>query len=96
MALKLVEAQQQIMGLNEGAMQEWREYREEMGKPLTRLAEKKTINKLVKYSEEMQQYLVDTAIERDWRGIYYVEPPKQQSTRQTSLEQDLTDTSWAH
>ncbi len=95
MNLKLVD-QQQTIGLNEQAMQEWREYRDQMGKPLTPLAEKKTINKLLRHPEPHQQFLVDTAIERDWRGIYEIDPPKQNTTRESDWKQELVDTSWAH
>ena len=95
MALALVEQQQTIIGLNQEAIEEWIEYREEKKKPLSRLAMKKTTNLLLKYNEEQQQLMIDTAIMNDWQGLHPVDPPKQITTKQTSLADDLHDTSWA-
>lgn len=96
MALELVE-QQIIIGLNEEAIEEWAAYREEdLKKPLTPRARKMVEKKLLQYSEPEQMRLVEHAIEHCWRGIHYVEPDKQQTTRHTSIADDLTDTSWAN
>jgi hypothetical protein len=96
MSLALVN--QTIIGLNEQAIEEWIEYREEKKKPLSPLALKKSKNLLMKYGLAEQQHFVDIAISNDWVGIHPCPMPKvmpQQSTRDTSFQQDLTDTSWA-
>lgn len=84
------------MHINEEALQEWVEYRKEKKKPLSPLALKKTQNLMAKFGEEQQQHMVDAAIMNDWQGLHAVEAPKVQTTRHTSLRDDLTDTSWAH
>lgn len=84
------------IGLNQDALDEWIAYRaEDLKKPMTARAIKMVEKKLKQYSEAEQMRLVEHAIEMNWRGIYYVEPQKQASTRNTSLRDDLTDTSWA-
>jgi hypothetical protein len=82
--------------INEEALQEWIEYRTDKKKPLSNLALKKTQNLMLKFDEAQQQHMVDAAIMNDWQGLHPVEPPKQFTSRQTTLLQDLTDTSWAH
>ena len=72
------------------------EYRQEKKKPLSPLALKKTQNLMLKYGYEQSQHMVDAAILNDWQGLHPVDPPKQISTKQTSLHDDLTDTSWAN
>lgn len=98
MALALVEQTQTIIGLNQEALEEWKAYREEdLKKPLTPRAEKMVIKKLLRWEESEQMRMVEEAIENNWRGIHYVEPPKQQcTTRQNTLQHDLNDTSWAY
>lgn len=93
MTLELVQDEMPI-GLNTEALQEWEEYRKEKGKELSVLALKKVRKKLLRHSLEQQQYMVDQAIENDWTGLHEVEPPKQSSTKQRTLQQDLTDRSW--
>ena len=90
MALELV--QQQTIGLNQEALTEWIEYREAKKKALSQLALNKTQTIMLGYSEAQQQIMVDAAISNDWTGLHA--PPKQQTTRNTTLEQDLTDRSW--
>lgn len=85
-----------VLGVNEEALEEWIEYRNDKRKPLSNLALKKTQNLLSKYDYEQQQRMVDTAIMNDWQGLHPVDAPKQQTTRTTSLQHDLSDTSWAH
>lgn len=93
--LKLI--QQTQIGLNQAALDEWLAYRaEDLKKPMTPRAIKMVKKKLMQWSLDEQMRMVESAIESNWRGIYYVEPPKQQSSRQTSLVDDLTDTSWAN
>jgi len=96
MTLALVQTQT-IIGLNEQALQEWAEYRQEKKKSLSTLALKKSQNLLLKFGFEHQQHIVDTAIMNDWQGLHPVEMPKQikTSTRDSSIRDDLTDTSWA-
>ena len=96
MALALVEQHQQtIIGINQAALDEWIEYREFKKKPLSSFALKKTQNLLLKYGEEQQAHIIDTAIQNDWQGLHHVDMPKRQTTKHTSLKDDLTDTSWA-
>lgn len=90
------EMSQIIIGLNQEALDEWIEYREEKKKPLSKLALKKTTNLLLKFPEAQQQVMIDTAIMNDWRGLFVVDPPKQVATRENTMQQDLTDRSWAN
>ena len=83
--------------VNQEALDEWAAYREEdLKKPLTPRALKMVAKKLSQWSHAEQMRMVEAAIENNWRGIHYQEPPRQQSTKQTSLQDDLTDTSWAN
>ena len=96
MALQLVVENKMIIGINQEALEEWKAYREEdLKKPLTPRAEKMVIKKMLRWDESEQMRMVEEAICNNWRSLYYVEPPKQASTKSTSLQQDLTDTSWA-
>jgi len=92
--LRLV--QQTQIGLNQSALDEWIEYRRKYSKkPMSQPAVDKAVNKLLSFgSESEQQRMVDEAIEHEWTGLHYVEPPKQASTRKTSLADDLNDRSW--
>ena len=81
--------------INYEALEEFKEHREEIKKPMTPLAIKKAIKTLAPFSYEQQQYMVDRAILSGWRGLFPVDPPKATSTKQTSLKDDLNDTSWA-
>lgn len=95
MQLKIVQESQS--GLNQEALDEWLAYRaEDLKKPMTPRAIKMVKKKLMQWPHDEQMRMVESAIESNWRGIYYVEPPKQKSSRQTSLVDDLTDTSWAN
>ena len=91
---KVVQIHQQEIGLNQEALDEFIENREQLKKPMTELAIKKAKKFLLRYPEDHQQHLVDHAILSGWRGLYHVDIP-QQDTRKRSLMQDLTDTSWA-
>jgi len=83
--------------INQEALDEWMAYRaEDLKKPMTPRAVKMLTKKLLQWSPGEQMRMVEHAIEMNWQGIYYVEPPKQQGTRQTRLIDDLTDTSWAN
>lgn len=84
------------MGLNTAAMDEWIEYRQDKKKPLSALALKKSQNFLLRFDPDHQQTIVDAAIMNDWQGLHAVEKRKEVETRARSLEQDLTDTSWAN
>ena len=84
-------------GINEEALEEWKAYREEdLKKPLTPRALKMVKKNLLSWSYEDQMRIVENAIEHNWRGLHWVDPPRQQTTRQTSLRDDLSDTSWAN
>ena len=96
MGLTLVE--QTIIGINTEALQEWIAYRkEDLSKPMTPRAIKMVQKKLLQWSEPEQERIIECAIENNWRGLHWVEPPKQmvQSTRDSSIYDDITDTSWA-
>ena len=86
----------ELIGINQEYLNEWIAYRnEDLKKPMTPRAIKMLTKKLLQWSEQEQERLICHAIEMNWMGIYYVEPPKSASTRQTSIRDDLTDTSWA-
>ena len=86
------------IGVNEEALGEFIEHRKEMKKPMTPLAIKKATKMLLKHDWDHQQYMVDRAILSGWTGLWDVEPPRQMvvSTRDTSIIDDINDTSWAH
>ena len=91
--MQLVQVQ---IGVNQEALQEWIAYREEdLKKPLTPRGIKMTEKKLLQWSEPEQMRMVEEAITNTWRGLHYVEPPRQASSRQTNIIDDLTDKSWA-
>ncbi len=86
----------ELIGINQEYLDEWIAYRnEDLKKPMTSRAIKMLTKKLIQWSEQEQERLICHAIEMNWMGIYYVEPPKSAITRQTSIRDDLTDTSWA-
>ncbi|MGB0846981.1 MAG: hypothetical protein ACPGSM_09650 [Thiolinea sp.] len=99
MAISIVRRQVEI-GLNQEALDEWIAYRaEDLKKPMTPRAIKMVERKLMQWPESEQMRMVEAAIENNWMGIHYVEPPKVPrgaSTRDQSIEHELTDTSWAH
>lgn len=87
-----------VYPINQEAVDEWSAYREEdLKKPLTPRALKMVKKKLSNYPEGEQMRIVEACIENNWRGIHYTQPPKQvqNSTRDRSLQDDLTDTSWS-
>jgi hypothetical protein len=96
--MELVESNQPTININMEALEEWTEYRVEKKKPLSKLALKKTQNLLLKLGYEHQQHCVDVAIQNDWVGLHPVEMPRQigSPSRDRTLQQDLTDTSWAY
>jgi hypothetical protein len=96
MELSLV---QTTTAINHEALAEWVEFR--------KLAHKYTMNtisigKLEKkiiaagWSHADQQRIADYAMEvGTWKSWWWVEPPRQQSSRDQSLIDDLTNTDWA-
>jgi len=94
--MQLVEQAQIRTGVNQEALDEFQEHRVEIKHPMTPLAIKKAIKVLMPFSFEQQQYMVDQAILNGWRGLFPVDPPKVNTSRTRSIEQDLTDTSWAY
>ena len=94
--MKLALVEQTEIGINEQWLNEWIAYRaEDKKKPMTPRAIKMTTKWLLAYSEPEQERLITHAIMNNWEGLHYVEPPKAQTTRKTSLLDDLTDTSWS-
>ena len=94
MALKLISDNPD--NINQVALDEFIQHREELKKPMTPLAITKARNILLKHSIAHQQYMVDTAIMSGWKGLYPVEPPKQISCKNTTIDDDLTDRGWAN
>ena len=95
MTLSLI--QQHTIGLNQEALDEWIEHRKDIKSPMTDRAIAIFTKKLLMYPEAEQMRLVEEGIERGWKSIYWVDPPKQgRSTRDTTLQEDLSDTSWAN
>ena len=93
MALQLISEQQADINLI--ALEEFKEHRQELKKPLTKLAEKKACNVLRPFSLAQQQYMVDQAILCGWRGLFPVREPIKIDARSNSIESDLNDRSWA-
>jgi len=82
--------------LNTEWLNEWIAYRrEDSKKPMSDRAIKMVTKKLLQWSPSEQERLICNAIEHEWQGIYWVDPPKQQSSRDTTLQDDLTDRSWS-
>ena len=94
MALAIVESTPS--NINQEALEEFQEHRVEIKHPMTNLAVKKAIKVLMPFSFEQQQYMVDQAILNGWRGLFPVDPPKVCTSRNRTLQDDLTDTSWAN
>ena len=95
MALELVQSQIDA-GINEEALEEWIAYRDEdLKKPMTPRAIKMLTKKLLQWSYPEQMRMVEGSIEMNWKGVYYQEPPRQLSSKDTTIEDDINDTSWA-
>ena len=95
MALALVD--QTIIGINQEWLDEWLDYRaEDLKKPMTPRAIKMVTKKLLQWDEDTQERLICHAIEHNWRGIYWVDRPKQVSSRESNIYDELNDHSWAH
>ena len=83
--------------LNTEYLAEWIAYREEdLSKPMTPRAIKMLTKKLLQWSIPEQERMICNAIEMNWKGVYWVDPPKQQSSRQKTIEEDLEDRSWSN
>ncbi len=52
--------------------------------------------KLLQWDEQTQERLICHAIEMNWKGVYWVEPPKLNTTRQADWKEELTNTDWAN
>ena len=96
-AKKLVQMDLAAYGnINELAWQEWIEFRHASKKPVSRMAAERQLQMLAYYTPEIQAHIINTSIMNDWQGIF---PPRGSvipgSSRSTTLEHDLTDTSWA-
>jgi len=93
---KLALVEQNVVGINQEWLDEWIAYRrEDHKKPMSDRAIKMVTKKLLLWDEATQERLICHAIEHEWQGIYWVEPMKTSTTRQNSIEKDLTDKSWA-
>jgi hypothetical protein len=95
MELKLVGEVQQ--GINQEYLAEWIAYREEdLKKPMTPRSIKMLTKKLIQWDEQTQERLICNAIEMGWRGVYWTDPPKVNTTRQADWKDELTNTDWAN
>ena len=87
---------QQVIGINQEWLTEWEAYRkEDKKKPMTPRSIKMTTKWLLKYSESEQARLIEGAIMKGWEGLHYFPPDKQQTSRDTTILEDLTNTDWA-
>ena len=94
MTLELV--QEMPIGLNVEALEDWIEHRKEMGRPMTNTAIKRLKRKLMQYPEDVQEQAIERAMEANWQGVFPEKvEPRQQSTRDRTLHQDLNDRGWA-
>ena len=66
--------------INKKALEEFKEHRKLMRKPLSGLALKKNINVLEGCSHEDQQRIVDKSIASGWQGLFPLKDKKQKST----------------
>ena len=92
--------------INADAWSEWCSFRSSKRKPITRDAADKQVELLAQYPRHVQRQIIEHSIRNDYQGLF---PPKgggppahgggpaaAPSSRNTSLEDDLQDTSWAH
>ena len=91
----------EVYPLNDVAWSEWVEYRQqEIRKKIGKMAQKKQTNFLMGFPPPIQQTIIDQSIMNSWQRLF---PPKNQrnaplaqnNTRTRSIQDDLTDTSWA-
>lgn len=91
--------------INSDAWGEWCTFRSSKRKPITRDAADKQLELLARYPRHIQRQIIEHSIMNDYQGLF---PPKAagppahrgglpaaSSSRNTSLEDDLRDTSWA-
>jgi len=81
--------------LNEQAWDDWVLHRREIGhsiKPGT-VTEKKNKNELLKYTYDQQQFIVDWAIDKGWRGLYSQSAMKHY--QEAGFIERQSNTSWA-
>lgn len=84
--------------INHDAWLAFCEHRSLIRKPLKEHSAKLTIAELSKYSQEVQLEAVKQSAQHGWQGVFpdrVKAQSHQGSTRRTTLEDDLTDTSWA-
>jgi hypothetical protein len=87
--------------VNPEAWIEWDDYRRKKKKPISELAMKKAFKTLGKFTHDVQQAMVDKAIESDWQGLHPLSSKdthqtlKAGSTKNRTMAEDLTDRSWA-
>lgn len=93
--------------INQEAWIEWVEDRKERNKPIrTEKGANRALNKLKKFSHEIQKIMIDRAIEGEWTGIFIL--PAWQITSELNQNQSfierhtdrtwrdqISDTSWA-
>jgi hypothetical protein len=96
MALELVVSEESD-GINSEYLEEFIAYRkEDLKKPLTPRGIKMLKKKLSAWSEVDQIRLIEHAMECTWKTVFWTDPPKQHTSKSTSIESDLTDRSWAN
>lgn len=74
--------------INKNSWLEWVEDRKERGKQLTKRAAKLSINLLIKYTKEIQAFIIETSIMAGWTGLF---PPKVQYENTQRLKQNIND-----
>ena len=95
MGLELVSEEPRAL-INEEYLEEFKAYRKEDRKsPLTPRGEKMLRKKLSAWSLSDQARLFEHAIECTWKTVFWIDPPKQRSSKDTTIEADLGDRSWA-
>ena len=89
-------------GVDEANWQRWVLYRREIGRDLSRSSAEMMLDWLQKVPAEVQVASVDQSIRNGWTGLWVASEHRARatlnatSTRQRTLEQDLTETDWAY
>lgn len=82
--------------INQIAWSDWVNYRKERNKPLTPATIKLQHEFLKTYNHEEQTRVINQSILNGWSGLFAIKGAVETKTRKTSLQDDLTDTSWAN
>ena len=86
------------VGINSEAWAKWVAYRKAKRKRVSALAEQLQWEVLLMLTPDQQAACIDSSIRNDYTGLFpqhFSGPPKKGDLRSRTLEQDLTDRSWA-